>query len=129
MMSACRWLSVALLLCCTGCAVFSRDNTPTLNWVEKRLVPEGRARRLATLPATVPLGLVAVAADAAVVHPAFELDDAIAATHAALWHRDTFDWDTQYMTESALLLPRLAATPGVFGWAFLTRAYFGVEPR
>lgn len=120
---------IALLLGCGGCAFLNRDNTPTLNWVEKRLVPENPTRRTLTLPVTVPVGLVAVAADAMAVHPAYQLDDALADTTRALWHRDTFDWDRQYVTEHALLLPRAVASPGVFGWSFVTRGYFDVEPR
>jgi len=116
-----------LLILCAGCAVFDRHNTPTLNWVEKHLVPDDPTARLLTYPLTIPAGLVAVTADALVVHPASVVDDAWRDTDEVLWHN--FHWNEHYATACTTLAPRAVLTPPVVAGDFLARALFAIPER
>ena len=121
------FLAMAPVLLCLGCAVFDRDNTPTLNWVEAHMLPERGAARTLAYPVVIPLGLLAISADALIVHPATVIDDAVEDTGDCLWEH--FDWKTEYVTECASLTPRTALTPVVFSGAFIGRSMFAVPER
>ena len=122
-----RLAAVAPLMLCLGCAVFDRENTPTLKWVEDHLVPKRGTARTLAYPATIPLGLLAISADALIVHPATVIDDALDDTDDCLW--DHFDWNHEYVTECASLVPRTAFTPLIFSGSFLGRSMFAVPER
>ncbi len=118
-------LGLALLL--SACAVFNRENTPTLNLVEDHLWPESTGARVVAFPAVFVLGVAAALVDAAVVHPTLVVDDSWRDTRDMLW--DHFDWDEDYVTECASLPWRTAFTPVVFTGDFLARALFDIPSR
>ena len=117
-------LTLAAMAC--GCAWTNRDNRPVWNAFESHLVPEEDAAFVATLPLTVPGGLVAILADTFVVHPARVVDDA-ADDALDLW-RD-LEWQEHYFTELGFLPLRAAATPVVFVGAFLGRSAFDIPAK
>lgn len=116
---------IALPFVLSGCAFLNRDNTPTFNWVEKHLWPEGSGKRALAFPVVFPLGFAAVVTDAFVVHPVTVIDDAADDTRRALW--EEFDWDQHYLTECAALPWRTVATPIMFTGDFLGRSLFDVS--
>jgi len=118
---------VACLLLCGGCAAFNRDNTPALNFVENRMLPEEGAPRYVAYPLLLPVALAAVAMDAVIIHPISVAHDAYLDTKEALWER--LDWQHQYVTECFSLVPRTLATPIVLAGCFLGRSTFDIEPR
>jgi len=122
-------LAVALLLpaLLSGCACFNKDNVPTLNFVEKHLVPESTTGQVVASPVLFPIGLVALGLDIAIVHPAMVVPDAASDTKDALW--DHFDWDKMYVTGCAALPWRTFGTPVVFTGDFLGRAFFDVAGK
>ena len=109
----------------TGCAFLNRDNTPLYNAVESHLWPESSGKRIAAAPLVIPAGLVAITADAFIVHPASVIDDAAEDTRDVFW--DDFDWDDKYATECMLLPWRTVITPVFFTGDFLVRAGFDVK--
>ena len=118
---------VAAIALCSGCAVFNRDNTPTLNFVEDELLPEAKPARYFAYPLLLPVGLVALTIDAFIVRPITVADDALLDTKEALW--EDFDWKEHYVTECFTLIPRTAFTPVVFPACFLARSTFDIEPK
>ena len=120
-------LAIAVLFLCAGCAVFNRDNTPTVNLVEERLIPAENPARTLSYPVMIPVGLVAVIIDCVIVHPVTVADDAFGDTTDALW--DCFEWDTEYVTECGSLVPRTLLTPIVFTGCFLGRSTFDIPPH
>ncbi|OPZ22712.1 MAG: hypothetical protein BWZ10_00304 [candidate division BRC1 bacterium ADurb.BinA364] len=105
-----------------GCAALNRDNTPLLNAVEDHMPPSGLARA-AAYPLMFPVGLAAIALDAAVVRPAMVADDAL---EDALEVWDDIDLDERYVTECALMPLRAAITPIVFAGSFAARSIFDI---
>ncbi len=117
-------LSVACLP--GGCAWSNRANRPLWNAFETHLVPESDGAFYATLPLTVPAGLLAIVLDTFVVHPAQVADDAWGDA-SDLW-RDV-PWPEKYYTQLALLPFRAIGTPIVFVFAFLGRSCFDISPH
>ena len=111
----------------SGCACFNKDNVPTLNFVEKHLVPESTTSQVIASPVVFPIGLVALGVDIAIVHPAMVIPDAASDTKDALW--DDLDWDKMYVTECAALPWRTFVTPVVFTGDFLGRAFFDIPGK
>jgi len=118
---------VAVLTLCGGCAVFNRDNTPVLNFVEEKLLPEKKPARYIVFPLLVPVALLAVTIDAVIVRPIDVADDAVLDTKEALW--EDFEWRERYVTECLLLVPRTALTPVVLAACFLGRSTLDIESR
>ena len=118
---------VAVLTLCGGCAVFNRDNTPVLNFVEDKLLPETKPARYIVFPLLVPVSLAAVTIDAVIVRPIDVADDAVLDTKDALWK--DFYWSERYVTECLLLVPRTVLTPAVLAGCFLARSTLDIEPR
>jgi len=118
-------MPVALLLASSGCAILNRDNTPTLNFLEKELVPQSKPARMATMPLVFPVGVLAVVADAFIVHPATVVDDAAEDVYDAFW--DHWRWNDRYMSECAALPWKAVLTPPFFLGDFLGRAMFDVS--
>jgi hypothetical protein len=120
-----------LLLACVaavagGCAWSNRANRPVWNAFEKHLVPETDGAFYASLPLTVPAGLVSILADTFVVHPVQVMDDAWGDA-GEIW--DDIEWEHEYYTELALLPFRVVGTPIVFVVTFLGRSMFDVPPH
>lgn len=109
-----------------GCAWTNRDNRPVWNAYEAHLVPTGDAAFWATLPLTVPGGVLAILLDTLVVHPAQVVDDA-ADDAAELWRRR--EWQEDYYTELAALPARAGGTPLMFALMFVARSMFDVPVR
>ncbi|MBU1052292.1 MAG: hypothetical protein KKC46_00500 [Proteobacteria bacterium] len=118
---------VVIVLFLNGCAVFNRNNTPILNTFEKYCVPEDKTLRVISSPLIIPTGLVAVSIDALVVHPISVVDDAAADTVDLLW--DNINWDKEYVTECALLVPRTVCSPIILTGDFLGRSLFDIDGR
>lgn len=113
---------------CGGCAVFNRNNTPALNFVERKLVPEENPGRALFYPLAIPLGITAVSLDMFLIHPATVVSDAWEDTYDMLWAKG-LDWKNDYVTSSVSLIPRAVATPLVAGGSFLARSAFDVPHR
>jgi hypothetical protein len=116
------------LLVCGGCAVFNRNNTPALNFVERNMIPKENPGRAIFYPLAIPVGMTAVSLDMFLIHPAMVAGDAWGDTLDTLWTKN-LDWERRYVTTSASLLPRAVATPLVAGGAFLGRSAFDISPR
>jgi len=117
---------LALALVLGGCAWANRDNRPVWNAFEENLVPDGDAAFYATLPLTVPGGIVAILLDTFIVHPATVADDA--------WHDagdvwDDMNWSEEYYTEMVRLPLRAVFSPIAFVGSFLGRSMFDIEPH
>ncbi|QEM68829.1 hypothetical protein FO488_12115 [Geobacter sp. FeAm09] len=113
------------LLCGGGCAVFNRDNTPALNFVEQHLIPKENPGRALSYPLVIPVGLTAATLDMFLFHPLSVTADAWHDTSDLLW--DNMDWDRHYVTTSASIVPRVAAVPLVFTGDFLARSSFDIS--
>lgn len=120
-------LFVLLLLFCSGCAVFNRDNTPALNLVEQHLVPADRTARMVASPLIVPIGLTAATLDMVLLHPLSVAGDAWDDTNDLLWKK--LDWDHQFVTTTVMNAPRVAVMPIVFTSDFLARSSFDFSRR
>ena len=122
-------LALALLLLpVTGCAWANRDNRPVWNAFEAHMVPEDDTAFYATLPLTVPGGLVAILLDTFVVHPAQVVDDA-AGDAGDLWDDLGPKFEQHYYTHMAALPFRVVGTPVVFVFSFLGRSLFDIDPH
>lgn len=120
-------LIIANLLLCSGCAVFNRNNTPALNFVEQKMLPRENPGRTLSYPLAIPLGLAAASLDMFLLHPVSVVEDSWSDTKDALW--DKFDWDKHYVTTTVSLLPRAAVTPVVFTGDFLARSSFDISRK
>jgi hypothetical protein len=114
------WLLWALL---PSCAWARRENRPVWNAFEEHLVPQSQGAFLATLPLTVPVGLVSILADTLVAHPLQVVDDA-ASDAGDLWQK--VDFEGAYYTEAGFAPLRAVATPCWFLLSFVGRSVFDV---
>ncbi len=120
-----RIMRTALLLCLlplVSCAVAREDNRRTLNLLDETMTPDSTGAKVALAPLALPVGVVAVALDAAVVHPVAVIDDAWGDTSELLWERGE-----ETPLRRAVITPFMAvATPFVFvgdwAWRILTPA-------
>jgi hypothetical protein len=120
---------IALLLLffmLTGCAMFNRNNTRALNFVEAHLVPSDPLSKKLSYPVTIPVSLAAVIFDMVLLHPISVIPDA-ARDSRDLWQ--DLPWREQYFTTSASVLPRAAFTPIFFTGDFLGRSLFDVSEK
>jgi hypothetical protein len=115
------------LLFCSGCAVFNRNNTPALNFVEEHLVPRENPARAISYPLTVPIGFTAAAMDLVLFHPLSVAGDAWDDTNELLWEK--LDWDHQFVTTTVVNAPRVAVMPIIFTADFLARSSFDISRR
>lgn len=115
------------LLFCSGCAVFNRNNTPALNFVEEHLLPKENPARSLSFPVAVPAGFVAGALDMILFHPLSVAGDAWADTNELLWEK--LDWEHQFVTTTVLNAPRVAVMPVIFAADFLARSSFDISRR
>ena len=114
------------LACLPSCAWSNVDNRPVWNAFEQSLVPDGGGWFVATLPVTVPLGLLAIATDTVIAHPLQVLDDA-ASDAGELWRPEDFEFEQAYYTEMAGLPIRSLVTPVVFVGSFAGRVLFDIR--
>jgi hypothetical protein len=120
-----RLLLVAVLpLLCASCAFMNPRNRRLMNATEGALVPESTAWKVVTAPVVLPACLAAGVLDTVVVHPATTLDDAWYDTGAMLWQPTS----RGFVTESALLPFRAAATPPLWALRFASRALLDIPP-
>lgn len=115
------------LLLCSGCAVFNRNNTPALNFVEEHLVPKENPARAISYPLTIPLGFTAAALDMILLHPLSVAGDAWDDTNEFLWSKE--GWDDQYITTTLFNAPRAALMPILFTADFLARSSLDISRR
>lgn len=109
-----------------SCAWSNPANRPVWNAFEQHLVPDGEGLFYATLPLTVPGGLLALLTDTFLVHPAQIVDDAVDDA-GELWVENDPDWDDAYYTEMAYLPFRVVFTPVVFAGSFVGRSLFDID--
>jgi len=121
-----RGTAVSVLALLSSCAWSNKDNRPVWNTFEETLVPESDGLFIATLPATVPLGLGAIVVDTVIAHPLQVVDDAFDDA-ADVWDSDDLEFEEHYYTEMAFLPLRTVATPLVFGGSFLGRSIFDIR--
>ena len=115
------------LLFCNGCAVFNRNNTPALNFVEEHLLPKENPARAISYPLVVPAGFIAATLDMVIFHPFSVAGDAWDDTNELLWKK--LDWGNQFVTTTVLNAPRVAAVPVAFTTDFLARSSFDISRR
>lgn len=120
-------LLLAALTFCGGCAVFNRDNTPTLNWLEDKVMPKKNPAKILSYPVMIPAGLAAVAIDGLLIRPVTVFDDAMRDTRNMCWTNSK--WDEQYVTECVLLPFRVVGTPFVAVTSFALRWVFDIPPN
>ncbi len=120
-------LILACCLLCTGCAALKKENQVVVKFFAEHVVPENETTRNYCLPVLAPVGLIAYTLDAVLVIPVMQLDDAALDTRDALWRH--FDWDEEYVTSCATILPRAVLTPIVFFGDHLGRCLFPIGPR
>ena len=126
-MNVLRLVLLTVLSCCSGCAIFNRENTRVLNWFEAKVVPKENPARILSYPALIPAGIVVLAVDGIVVHPIASVDDALRDTEDICWKR--FDWETGYVTECAKLPLRTVGTPIICVGSFVLRSLFDISPN
>lgn len=115
----------AILSTLSGCAMFNRENTKALNFVESHIVPSDPLVAKATYPLTIPVSIVAVTFDAFLFHPLAVVPDAVDDMQEWAW--DNMDWENHYFSTSASVVPRAAFTPLAFTGSFLGRSMFDVS--
>ncbi|MEZ6036605.1 MAG: hypothetical protein R3F29_03940 [Planctomycetota bacterium] len=116
-------LLCALPLLGAACAMANGDRRRVLNALDGNLTPSSATGRWLLSPVALPVGVVAGVADAVVVHPLSQIDDAWLDTIDLLWtsHGDT-------PLRRAVLIPVAAvATPLVFVGDWLGRAVFDID--
>jgi hypothetical protein len=122
----CLFLAMLLIvLSSPGCAIFFRRNTPTFNFVEEKVVPENDIALIATLPITLPLGLLALVIDQFVVRPANIVGDVGDATQEIFWNDDWLG--DQYLGFVASSPFRLLGSAIFAPVAFVVVTFFDVE--
>ena len=119
-------LALALVgVCGSSCAIGNEERRRVLNYLDANWAPDSEGGRWLVSPVALPVGLIAGVADAVVVHPLSQVDDAWGDTVEFLWE---FDRDDQF--RNVLMTPLSAvATPVVFGVDWLGRAIFDIDDR
>ena len=122
-----RALALAVLaLSLSACAWSNRANRPVWNAFEAHVVPTDEVPFYASLPLTVPAGLVVILVDTFIAHPIQVADDAWGDA-ADLW--TDVPWAGEYYSQLALLPFRAVVTPLVLLGSFLGRSCFDIPPR
>lgn len=118
-------LRLLALLPLAACSMMLTEHRRTLNLLDEELAPPSTAGKVALAPVALPVGLVAFAADLAVVHPVASVDDAWADTVDLLWRpRD------ETPLRKALFAPVAAvATPFVLVGDWAGRWLFPIASR
>lgn len=119
------FFAVCLSVAVSGCACFNRENTPLVNAVDKRLVPESTTAKVFTAPLVVPVGITAGILDIFVVHPVSVISDSTHDTLDLLWKCRSGG----YVTKAGSTIPLVALTPVVFTGDWLARSVFDISRR
>lgn len=107
----------------TSCAMGNGDRRRLLNYLDANWAPSSTTGRWLASPVALPVGIVAGATDAVVLHPLAQIDDAWVDTVDVVWD---FGPSTDFRT--VLLTPLSAvATPVVFGVTWVWRSIFDVS--
>ena len=108
-----------------GCAVGNGERRLLLNYLDDRWTPSSETGRWLAAPVALPVGVVAGLADAVVVHPSTQFDDAWGDTVEFLW-----EGDDQSAFRRVVMAPlRAAATPVVYALVWTSRAVFDISDR
>ena len=118
-------LILPLLLLLSGCAIARKENRRTLNALDKTVKIESTAGKIAAAPVFVPVGFVAGAGDAVVVHPAVSVPEAGRETYQILWE----DPQGSDFHQAMLFFPKVGATPVVFITDWAIRVLFPIEDK
>lgn len=117
--------ALGALLMLGGCAIFEPENRRLLELLDADLAPPPGAAAIALTPVTLPVGVVALAADMVVVHPVASIDDAWLDTRDVLWHStDETSFRKVVMAPVSVLL-----TPVIFTGDWLGRSLFAIPAR
>ena len=112
--------AVVFVVASSSCAFLNPDSRRTLNYLDANLAPQSATARVLLSPVALPVGVAAGVADAVVVHPLTQVDEAWRDTLDVLW-----DYDQGSAFRQVLLTPLSAlATPLVFAGDWLCRAVF-----
>lgn len=117
------WLTPLLLA--GGCAMAKADNRRTLNWLDAHATPSSTGARWAMAPIALPTGIVALAADAVIVHPCCVIDDASIDVYEWLW---TNEGETD-LRRWAMAPVRAVVSPFAFAVSWTGRALFAISPH
>ena len=112
----------ALLLSCSGCAIVDKDNRRTLNLLDELVRVEQSGWRIAAAPVFIPVGLLAGAADAVVVHPIVSIPEAADDAYEAIWENPEGSEFRQMM----LFVPKIVVTPLFFAGDWILRVLFPI---
>ena len=116
------WLLV-VCACASSCALGNGDRRHALNYLDANWMPSTTTGRWLAAPVALPVGVVAGATDAVVLHPLSQIDDAWEDTCEVVWD---FKGNTDFRT--VLLVPLSAvATPVVFGVTWCFRSVFDIS--
>ncbi|MFT6082184.1 MAG: hypothetical protein ACJAQZ_004262 [Planctomycetota bacterium] len=121
-----RVVGVLSLTLLPSCAWSNIANRPVWNAFESNLVPDSGGLFAATLPVTVPLGLVSIVVDTVIAHPLQVVDEAYGDA-ARIWDPEDLEFDEAYYTEMGFLPIRTLVTPIVFAGSFLGRSLFDIR--
>lgn len=107
-----------------GCAWSNPDRRPVYEAFEDTMIPEDDGWFIATLPLTIPGGLLAIATDVIIAGPVIAADEA--ATEASEQWED-IDWKADYVSEVAVTPFRAATTATEFAFQWAWRSIFDVD--
>ncbi len=116
-------LLVVVTALAASCAMGNGGRRRLLNYLDANFTPSTTTGRWLLSPIALPVGIVAGATDAVVLHPLSQIDDAWVDTVDVVWD---FGPGTDFRT--VLLTPLSAvATPVVFGVTWLWRSVFDIS--
>ena len=106
-----RIVSLLVVSLAASCAVENHERRKLLNYLDANWAPSSTSGRWLASPIALPVGVLAGATDAVVLHPISQIDDAWVDTVDVVWD---FGASTDFRT--VLLTPLSAvAAPGVVG--------------
>lgn len=121
-----RLLAVVLLaLTLGGCAFTNPQNTPLLTALDEAVRPETTWGKIALGPIFVPVGVTCAVLDICVVHPLHAVGLGAEDTWQTLWMKPS----DSFAERALLFVPKLAATPVVFGFCWLGESLFDLRPQ
>lgn len=113
-------LAAAVVL--PGCAFMKEDNRPLTTALDDVVDPESTGAKVAMAPLFIPVGAASLVLDVAVIHPIQVVPDAIEDTYEIVWE----DPSGTYVTQTFLLVPKLALTPVIFVFDWFGRSVFDI---
>jgi hypothetical protein len=123
----CLTALLAMVSFLTGCGMFTKENRPTLNaldrTVEKAELVKSPATQIALFPVALPVGVTAGAVDAFVFIPVFSAHKSFCDTAAAIWENPQGSDFRQAM----LIVPKIVITPVFFVGDWLATSLFHIR--